>query len=446
MVAGILLLKHSKSKNMKIKIKYSLLLMAMAAFALSNCIKENPIPPSASFTTNLTDNHAFAGEPFSVYLKNVKGAYVTLFTGEDSSKTYSPNNPNATGTIVKTDILDMPDSAVVTYSNPGTYTLTLLVVSTGNQAKDVKETLSTLQVTVSDRRNQFTKFTIDKLDGQLSLDGTHIYFYASKAADLTAKKPSFQVNTQNAVVTVAGVAQVTGTTFQDFSAFNPGDSLGRPVDYLITANDNSTRTYTVQYKLRDPYTGKQLNSLTVSTLSPIFIPDEVNKTIEILYPAGANIKTAKLLASVSIGATAAIGAKTISVTATAVDLTSAANNKVTVKAEDGTTQDYAIIKTAIEKFATFTFTMAAGVNLNPAPVGTIDVANKTISVNVLMATDVTSLVPSFTGIAASTVQVGSNVITSGVTPVDFTNPVVFDLYLGARKLDSYTVTVVKVSK
>jgi hypothetical protein len=431
---------------MKIKIKYSLLFIAIAAFALWNCIKENPISPSATFTTSLTDNHAFAGEPFSVYLKNVKGAYITLFTGEDSSKTYSPGNPNAAGLVIKTDILDMPDSAQVTYSNPGTYTLTLLVVSTGNQSKDIKETLSSIQVTVSDRRNQFTKFTIDKLDGQLSLDGTHIYFYASKAANLTAKKPSFQLSSVNAVASVAGVPQVTGSTVQDFSALNPGDTLGRPVEYVITASNAETRTYTVQYKLRDPYTGKQLNSLTIASVNSVFIPDEVNKTIEIIYVTGTNIKTSKVLATVSIGATANIGSKSVSPTATAVDLTLVANSTLTVKAEDGSTQDYAIIKTAVDKFTGFTFTKANGADLNPAPVGTIDLVNKTITVNVLKGTDVTSLVPDFTGISTFTVQVGANVITAGVTAVDFTNPVVLDLYLGTRKLDSYTVTVVQVSK
>ena len=433
----------SKIKIMKRKIIYGLPLLTIAALALWACTKENPIAPNTSFTTSLTNNQAYAGEGFAVYLRNVQGGFITLFTGADSTTTYSPNNPAASGVVVKNDIGALPDSVMVTYSNPGTFTLTLLVASTGNQSKDYKQATSSMSIKVADRRDQFSTFAINKINGQLSEDGTHIYFFASKSANLTALKPTFTLNSQNSQVAVNGTPQLTGSSIQDFSALNPGDTLGRPVNYVITAGNGASKTYTVQYILRDPLTGKQLISLSVSTLNAVFIPDSATNSIEILYLTGSVLKS-NILATVSVGANALIGTKNISVKATLIDLTTV--TKIAVQAEDGSSHDYSVIKTAIEKFTSFSFTQAGGNNLNPAPTGIIDYVKKTINVDVLKSTDVTTLVASFTGLTSFTARAGSDVITSGVTALDYTNPVIIDLYSGTRKLDSYTVTVTKVAK
>jgi hypothetical protein len=84
---------------------------------------------------------------------------------------------------------------------------------------------------------------------------------------------------------------------------------------------------------------------------------------------------------------------------------------------------------------------------SPAAVGTIDEANHTIALSVPFGTNVTALVATFTANpeAAVTVPPSDAIEESGVTPHDFTHPVVYKVQARDTTSVNYTVTVTVAS-
>jgi hypothetical protein len=107
----------------------------------------------------------------------------------------------------------------------------------------------------------------------------------------------------------------------------------------------------------------------------------------------------------------------------------------TVTAANATTQDY----TVTVKVAPSSEKAITAFSLDGAQ-GTIDETGKTIAVSLPMGTDVTALVATFTTTGTS-VKVGSVVQTPGVTPDNFTNPVVYTVTAADATTQDYTVTV-----
>src|SRR4030042_6526111 len=112
------------------------------------CNKEEAIEPSADFTTSLTDNIAFVKEPFTIYLNNVIGDFITLYRGDAANTTYDKDS-----SVVKGISVDKAqDSINVTYNNAGEYKLTILAASSGNWSEDYLTDAKTIIITVLDRR------------------------------------------------------------------------------------------------------------------------------------------------------------------------------------------------------------------------------------------------------------------------------------------------------
>jgi hypothetical protein len=140
------------------------------AVLIYSCNKEEAIEPSADFTTSLTDNINYVKEPFTIYLNNVVGDFITLYRGEAPNNTYGNDS-----IIVKGITVDKAqDSIRVDYSNAGEFELTILAVSLGNWASDYLTDVKTIRITVLDRRSDLKKFSIDKVNGKLSEDGPEI--------------------------------------------------------------------------------------------------------------------------------------------------------------------------------------------------------------------------------------------------------------------------------
>ncbi|MFN8207700.1 MAG: hypothetical protein U0T82_09905 [Bacteroidales bacterium] len=410
--------------------------LAILAVMGSACTREEAVTPSANFKLTAANNNVYAGENFTIILKGVKGDFVTLYAGDKASNSYDPFNPKGKGTVLEPG----QDSMSMAYLNAGKYPLTIVASSVGNWGEDYLSAVKTDTVYVNDRRADFLRISIDKVEGKFNEDRTEIYFYATRNLDLTAKAPMFFTTSSAATVFIGDSQQVSGTSLVDFSAITPGDPEGRPVVYTIKAMNGDTRTYTVKYILRDPYTEKVLNSVTFSTLGTTVYPDEAAKTVEVIYLQDTKITAVKTKATASIGAAVTIGTKNISDKENSVDLGSA--SKITVTAEDGTVQDYALIKTVVEKIATFNLTKANGTALYPKLAGTIDYTTKTIRVKTLLVPALkTKLVAEFTGLTLYSVKVGTTSVTSGVTEINCSAPVTLDLYKAGRKLDSYTLIV-----
>jgi formylglycine-generating enzyme required for sulfatase activity len=115
----------------------------------------------------------------------------------------------------------------------------------------------------------------------------------------------------------------------------------------------------------------------------------------------------------------------------------------TVTADDGTTQDYMVTVTIApprtEKAITaYSFTAADNTELNSTVTGTI--SGTDISVTLPYGTDVTSLVADFTTTGVS-VTVNGTEQESGVTPNDFTDPVIYMVTAEDSSTIDYTVTI-----
>jgi hypothetical protein len=212
------------------------------------CNKEDALEPSADFTLNLTDNIGYVKESFTMYLVDVVGDFITLYKGDSPNNTYHKDSTVVRGLSVDKAV----DSITVIYNKAGVYQLTLLAATSGNWAEDYLTAVRTVQITIVDRQTDFSKFQIDKVDGKLSEDGTEIYFYAVKTADLTAKKPTFTTASTDALVYIGSELQESGKSVVDFSPLSPGDMEGRPVEYKVVAPNGDFRIYIVKYILHEP--------------------------------------------------------------------------------------------------------------------------------------------------------------------------------------------------
>ena len=126
-------------KKVSIFIALALMILILA------CNKEEPVKPSADFTTNLDGNTAIRGRTFTVYLDNVQGEFLVYFRGHNEQSTYDSSNPRRAGTNISRDA----DSVVVAgYPAAGEYVFTLVASSSGNWAQDYVQDVKSINVSV----------------------------------------------------------------------------------------------------------------------------------------------------------------------------------------------------------------------------------------------------------------------------------------------------------
>ena len=164
--------------------------------------------------------------------------------------------------------------------------------------------------------------------------------------------------------------------------------------------------------------------------------DENAKTIAVQVPEATDVKT--LVATFTTTGVSATVGSTVQVSGTTSnDFTTPV--VYTVIAEDNSTVNYSVTVTIVvvpKAITSFSFS-------TPPATGTIDEAAKTIFVNLPdSSADLTALVATFTTTGAS-VSVGSMVQTSGSTPNDFTNQVVYTVKGTDNSTTDYTVNVMK---
>jgi formylglycine-generating enzyme required for sulfatase activity len=254
--------------------------------------------------------------------------------------------------------------------------------------------------------------------------------YGTEVTGLTA-----DFTTAGVSVTVGGTAQESGVTANDFST---------PVTYTVTAEDGSSRDYTVTVALTAPGTKKEITAysfpepvnpaLTASVTGTITDTD-INLTV----PYGTDVT----------GLTADFTAAGVSVTVdgTAQESGVTANDfstpvTYTVTAEDGSSRDYtvtvALTAPGTEKEITaYSFPEPVNPALTASVTGTI--TDTDIDLTVPHGTDVTGLTAEFTAAGVS-VTVGGTAQESGVTANDFSTPVTYTVTAEDGSSRDYTVT------
>jgi hypothetical protein len=242
--------------------------------------------------------------------------------------------------------------------------------------------------------------------------------------NVTAQIATF--TSTGAGVAVGAVAQVSGTTPNDFSA---------PVAYVVTASDGSSATYAVTV------TVASVSAKASTAFSFAGIPgsagaiDEAAKTIAVTVPNGTDV-TGLVATFTTTGGSVKVGAVTQVSGTTPNDFTSPVT--YTVTAADNTTADYTVTVTV----SSVTAKAVSGYSFAgyPAAAGTINEAAKTIGVTLPTGTDVTALVAKFTT-TGSSVKVGAVTQVSGTTPNDFTAPVAYLVTAADGSTATYIATV-----
>lgn len=130
--------KYTLMKNIKLLILNSILMLG--------CIEERPSEVSADFTTN--KSVYTKGESVVINTSKVKGEFAILFRGDNVKSTYQENPPDS---VVLSGFPFDPDlEQVVTggYSMEGSYTLTIVARSFGQQGNEESKDVSSVVITV----------------------------------------------------------------------------------------------------------------------------------------------------------------------------------------------------------------------------------------------------------------------------------------------------------
>lgn len=221
-------------------------------------------------------------------------------------------------------------------------------------------------------------------------------------------------------VKVNGVTQTSGVTANDFSS---------PVNYVVTAADGSTVSYTVTVAVA-LNTAKAITAFSLNGVAGTV--NESNKSITVTMPAGTDVTT--LIATfTTTGASVAVRATPQLSGSTPNDFTNPVSYDVS--AADGSTASYTVtVAIATNPAMAITQYSLAGIY------GVINETTKTIWVIMPYGTNVTSLVATFTTTGAS-VAVGATPQISGATPNDFTSPVAYTVTAADGSTSTYVVAV-----
>jgi hypothetical protein len=265
-----------------------------------------------------------------------------------------------------------------------------------------------------------------------TIDGTAIAATVPFGTPVFALRATFA--TTGTSVKIAGVAQVSGVTVNDFRL---------PITYTVTAADGSTRDYTVRVTVAGS-PAKEITSFGFLTENNPGLASGVFATIggtaiSVTLPFGSD-RRALVATYATTGDRVAVGNVPQVSGHTANDFTRPV--VYTVTAADGSVQ---------------AFTVTVAVALNPAKELTAlsfrSVNNPTVGHDVVatihrtaitaalpFGSDVTALKATFSTTGAS-VRVGGTPQTSGQTATDFTSPVTFTVVAADGSTQDYTVTV-----
>lgn len=350
-------------------------------------------------------------------------------TVNETSKTIAvtvPNGTNATALVatytttgkeIKVgSVVQKSGSSANDFTNPVEY-----VVSAGDSAT------SKYTVTVSiadDSAKAITAYSLAGIEGTINESAKTISVlmpYGSKVSSLAATFTSTGTS-----VKVGAVLQMSRVTMVD---------LSHPVDYIVTAADGTTATYTVTITVAKS-SAKAITAYSFAGFTGAAgTINEEAKTVEVNLPSGTNVTNL-----VAIFATKGNIVKVDSMVQTSA---ATANNfttpvHYTVKAADGSTATYLVTVNvapgSAKAVTAYSFTGLSGSE------GIIDEAKKTIAVSVPKGTVVKVLIAKFST-NGTAVKVGTVAQTSTVTPNDFTSPVAYTITAADNSTEIYTVTV-----
>ncbi len=318
------------------------------------------------------------------------------------------------------------DSLIYTYTKPGNYQITALAVNQLNGESVFS--VNNYNISVTESTAEFNSLTYDEVSPPVSadLEEDTLRMTLPYTTDITNLALNFDAGF--ATVYVGDSIQVSGVTTNDFST---------PVTYTIVSWDNSeTNTYVVDIDKQAPDTEKELFSFGFKDVDDTTIIDHDSLLIKSVVPF--NTSTNRLVAQFTVSETAIV-----KVNGATQQSGTTVNNFLApviyrIIAQDGSYVEYTVIVeedlNPNNNFLYFAFS-------EPSAVGEIDNQQRTIKIEVPEGTDVSSQTPIFSSSKNSTVLIGGTEQVSGVSVVDFSNPVYYIVKAENGDLALYEVTV-----
>jgi hypothetical protein len=308
------------------------------------------------------------------------------------------------------------------FTNPVAYSVT---ASDGSKA--------TYTVTVTLASNSAKAITAFSFVGFPAATGV-----INEAAKTIGVTLPFGTNLTNliATFTTTGIDVKVGATIQ--TSGSTANNFTDPVQYIVTAADSSTATYTVTVTVATT-SAKAITAYSfVGFTGAIGVINEAAKTIAVTVPFGTNL-TNLIATFTTTGTVVRVGTTVQTSGSTANNFTNPVQYIVT--AADSSTATYTVTVTVAPNSAK-AITAYSFVGYTGAE-GTIDEAAspKTITVPVPHGTDVTNLIATFTT-TGTVVRVGTTVQTSSATANDFTNTVAYVVTAADNSTATYNVTVI----
>lgn len=426
---------------MKISLKlFSLIAVYLLA---SSCSSDEDVsaPPASTITVNATTGLVGDTE-FTFTVTAADASAVTILPkGEE-------NSGKAGILVSKSQFAGGATTTVkYTYDEPGTFAPVVVTTNYSLDGKSVKRTVSApLSVTITSNKAAITEFTMDKSTKTTITEGAGTivvelpYDPYGKANGLTAVKASFKASGFS-TVKVGGTTQESGVTANNFTS---------PVAYTVTAQNGTTsKTYTVSVVVAPVETDNTVKTFSAKSIAKSNKDRVINASVDntgkklVLY----DIKGTAANAFDSLRISYELNGKlaTASLKQDSLLNLSTSTKPFTVTAQNATTGAYTIYALdAPELKISFEGLVPA------APGETKDFG---INVNVLKGTTITSLVttavvtvpPAPAGITY-TIKADGAAFTSGVTALDFSNEVKFELTVTDPRIGGGTYTVVYTAK
>jgi hypothetical protein len=314
------------------------------------------------------------------------------------------------------------DQVSGTTANDFSDTVTYVVTA---QDGSTKHYYVVVHVTPPSTAKDISSFSVNLPNVVFTFNGTAINAtvpYGTNVSNLIATFTNSALST----VKVGATIQVSGVTVNDFTS---------PVNYVVTAQDNSTQNYTVTITVTPASTAKDITAFGLVTPNTSGVIS--GTTITLTVPYGTDVS--KLVATFSLSnlATVKVGNNAQSNGVTQNDFTSPVS--YTVTAQDNSSQTYTVVVVVSPKVKSSAKDITAFSISSPTTACVIN--GTSITATVPYATNVTNLIATFLVSDSAKVTINSLAQVSGITTNDFSNAVVYTVTAEDGSVKNYIVTI-----
>jgi hypothetical protein len=260
-----------------------------------------------------------------------------------------------------------------------------------------------------------------------TINGTTIKVVLPDGTSLSSLIATFTVSPK-ATVSIGSATQTSGVNINNFTS---------TVVYTVTAEDGSTKNYTVVVSTQSTSGSSAKELISFSIYQPV-IPGVINGTTVTIKTSSKSLDVSSLLISFEVSPGAKLVLSGTTLTSRVSKLNFANPVTVTVIAADGSKQDYIInleLKKSNEKIVVFFK------SIYPYSEGKIDTLKKEIRISVPYGTLVSKIQPVFLLSEGAKAMIGTASQISGANTVDFTKPVIYTFVAEDGSTVNYTVYV-----